>query len=29
MEPHKISCELEKRRVENAIMIEIIKDDQI
>ncbi|WKY43440.1 thioether cross-link-forming SCIFF peptide maturase [Eubacteriaceae bacterium ES2] len=28
MKPHKISCELEKRRVENAIMIEVVKDAQ-
>ncbi|WKY46823.1 thioether cross-link-forming SCIFF peptide maturase [Eubacteriaceae bacterium ES3] len=28
MKPHEISCELEKRRVENAIMIEVIKEEQ-
>jgi uncharacterized protein len=27
MKPHQISCELEKRRVENAIMIEIVKGE--
>jgi hypothetical protein len=28
MEPYDVSCEIEKRRVENALMIKIVQDER-